>query len=80
MKLMIANIVMMVLLSVSICVTCILASVQMQRLKGMYDKHQDKREFDKELWQLAFDAILVIVQIGIAIAIAILNRWIRGGL
>ena len=41
MMLMIANIVMMVLLSVSICVTCILASVQMQRLKGMYDKHQD---------------------------------------
>ena len=80
MMLMIANIVMMVLLSVSIYVTCILASVQMQRLKGMYDKHQDKREFDKELWQLAFDAILVIVQSGIAIAIVILNRWIRGGL
>ena len=80
MMLTIANIVMMALLSVSICVTCILASVQMQRLKGMYDKHQDKREFDKELWQLAFDVILVIVQIGIAIAIAILNRWIRGGL
>ena len=49
MMLMIANIVMMVLLSVSICVTCILSSVQMHRLKGMYDKHQDKREFDKEL-------------------------------
>lgn len=45
-------------------------------------KKKDKTdsEFDNELWQLAFDAILVIVQIGIAIAIAILNRWIRGGL
>ena len=41
MMLMIANIVMMVLLSVSIYATCILASVQMQRFKGMYDKHQD---------------------------------------
>ena len=41
MMLTIANIVMMALLSVSICVTCILASVQMQRFKGMYDKHQD---------------------------------------
>ena len=45
-------------------------------------KKKDKmdNEFDNELWQLAFDAILVIVQIGIAIAIAILNRWVRGGL
>ena len=44
-------------------------------------KKKDKTdsEFDNELWQLAFDAILVIVHIVIAIAIVILNRWIRGG-
>ena len=73
MMLMIANIVMMVLLSVLICVTCILASVQMQRLKGMYDKHQDKREFDKELNQFVYYNVLAVVQL---LAIIMLGAFV----